>query len=131
MLVNAISLYRSRYIRITTLLQYVNEIKVSHCLSYFLSPGKAPELLAATAKKRRKRKGKMPKSFDPKVDPDPERWLPRKDRSTYKGRRRDKRKDAAGIGKGTQGGVGNAEGVDYSKPAPGKGDLWVVVGASF
>jgi len=83
------------------------------------SPGKAPELLAASAKKRRKRKGKMPKNFDAKVDPDPERWLPRKDRSTYKGRRRDKRKEAAGIGKGTQGGVGSAEGVDYSKPAPG------------
>ena len=83
------------------------------------SPGKATELLAATAKKRRKRKGKLPKNFDPKVDPDPERWLPRKDRSTYKGRRRDKRKEAAGIGKGTQGGVGNTESVDYSKPAPG------------
>jgi len=80
---------------------------------------KAPELLAATAKKRRKRKGKMPKNFDPKVDPDPERWLPRKDRSTYKGRRRDKRKDAAGIGKGTQGGVANVEGLDASKPPPG------------
>ena len=62
----------------------------------------------------------MPKNFDPKVDPDPERWLPRKDRSTYKGRRRDKRKDAAGIGKGTQGGVANVEGLDASKPPPGE-----------
>ena len=80
--------------------------------------GKAPELLAATTKKRRKRKGKLPKNYDPKVDPDPERWLARKDRSTYKGRRRDKRKDG-GIGKGTQGGVGNTEALDASKPAPG------------
>ena len=88
--------------------------------------GKAPELLAATTKKRRKRKGKLPKNFDPKVDPDPERWLARKDRSTYKGRRRDKRKDA-GIGKGTQGGVGNTEGLDASKPAPGEGKRNVFV----
>lgn len=76
----------------------------------------ATELLQANLKKKRKRKGKLPKNVDPKVDPDPERWLPRKDRSTYKGRRRDKRKE--GVGKGTQGGVGNTEGLDASKPSP-------------
>ena len=44
--------------------------------------------------------GKLPKSYDADVDPDPERWLPRRERSYYKGKRRDKRKD---VGKGTQG----------------------------
>lgn len=99
--------------------KYSRKAQVKDATKDAASPGKAPELLAATTKKRRKRKGKLPKNFDPKVDPDPERWLPRKDRSTYKGRRRDKRKDAGGIGKGTQGGVGNTEGLDASKPAPG------------
>jgi len=98
--------------------KYSRKAQVKDVTKDAASPGKAPELLAATTKKRRKRKGKLPKNFDPKVDPDPERWLARKDRSTYKGRRRDKRKDA-GIGKGTQGGVGNTEGLDASKPAPG------------
>ena len=42
---------------------------------------------------------KLPKEFDPKVDPDPERWIPRKERSTYRGRKRDKRRE---IGKHTQ-----------------------------
>jgi len=99
--------------------KYSRKTQVKDSAKDVSSPSKAPELLAATTKKRRKRKGKLPKNYDPKVDPDPERWLPRKDRSTYKGRRRDKRKEAAGIGKGTQGGVGNTEGVDFSKPAPG------------
>jgi len=79
--------------------------------------GKATELIQTTKNKRRKRKGKLPKNYDPKVDPDPERWLPRKDRSTYKGRRRDKRKE--GVGKGTQGGVGIVDGLDASKPLLG------------
>ncbi|XP_067929456.1 signal recognition particle subunit SRP72-like [Watersipora subatra] len=52
-------------------------------------------------KKRKKRKGKLPKEYNPAVDPDPERWLPRRERSTWKGRRRDKRKEH--VGKGSQG----------------------------
>ncbi|MCV4860292.1 hypothetical protein OFB63_30045, partial [Escherichia coli] len=28
------------------------------------------------AKKKKKKKGKLPKNYDPKVTPDPERWLP-------------------------------------------------------
>lgn len=35
--------------------------------------------------------GKMPKNTDAELDP--ERWLPRKERSYYRGKRRDKRKD--------------------------------------
>ena len=36
---------------------------------------------------------KLPKHCDPNNPPDPERWLPRRERSYYKGKRRDKRKD--------------------------------------
>ena len=35
----------------------------------------------------------LPKNYDPKVDPDPERWIPRRERSYYRGKRKDKRKD--------------------------------------
>lgn len=28
--------------------------------------------------------GKLPKNYNPDVDPDPERWLPRWERSTFK-----------------------------------------------
>ena len=38
--------------------------------------------------------------MDTSNPPDPERWLPRRERSYYRGKRKDKRKD---IGKGTQG----------------------------
>ena len=42
--------------------------------------------------------GKMPKNPDAELDP--ERWLPRRERSYYRGKRRDKRKD---VFKGSQG----------------------------
>lgn len=57
------------------------------------------------SKKKRKRKPKYPKGFDPAnpgPPPDPERWLPRRERSSYKPRRKDKR--AAQV-RGSQGAV--------------------------
>jgi len=54
-------------------------------------------------KRRKRKKGKLPKSYNPDVDPDPERWLPRWERSTYKYK---KSKRNPGVGKGTQGAVG-------------------------
>jgi len=45
--------------------------------------------------------GKPPKNFDPKATPDPERWLPMRERSYFRGRRKGKKKEQ--IGKGTQG----------------------------
>lgn len=57
------------------------------------------------AKKKRKRKPKYPKGFDPAnpgPPPDPERWLPRRERSSYRPKRKDKR--AAQI-RGSQGSV--------------------------
>uniref|UniRef100_A0A1E1XRG6 Signal recognition particle subunit SRP72 n=1 Tax=Amblyomma sculptum TaxID=1581419 RepID=A0A1E1XRG6_AMBSC len=56
-------------------------------------------------KKKKKKKGKLPKNYDPNVDPDPERWLPRRERSTFK-KRKDRRGASSAIGKGTQGAVG-------------------------
>ena len=52
-------------------------------------------------KRKRKKKVRLPKNYDPTIPPDPERWLPRKERSYYRGRRRDKRKEQ--VGRGTQG----------------------------
>lgn len=56
-------------------------------------------------KKKRKRKPRYPKGFDPAnpgPPPDPERWLPKRERSTYRPKRKDKR--AAHV-RGSQGAV--------------------------
>ena len=59
---------------------------------------KAPE------KKRKNRKKKiLPKHYNPNEQPDPERWLPKYERSNYR-----KKKDKKGVGKGTQGAIGEA-----------------------
>ncbi|PSS28385.1 hypothetical protein M430DRAFT_39025 [Amorphotheca resinae ATCC 22711] len=54
------------------------------------------------AKKRKIRKGKMPKDFVEGKQMDPERWLPLRDRSTYKPKGRKGKKKAMEL---TQGGV--------------------------
>jgi len=69
---------------------------------------------------RKKKKGKLPKGIsEAGGDTDPERWLPRKERSYYRGKRKDKRKD---VGKGTQGlsaaDKAFADSLDASKPSP-------------
>eukprot|EP01136_Pigoraptor_vietnamica_P016321 Opistho-1_new@60221 len=51
------------------------------------------------AKKKKKRRGKLPKNYDPNIPPDPERWLPRRERSNYKKTKRQKKDNM----KGTQG----------------------------
>lgn len=52
-----------------------------------------------TKKKKRKRKPRLPKNFDPGIKPDPERWLPLRERSYF---RRGKKKAAQTL-RGTQG----------------------------
>ncbi len=64
-------------------------------------------------KKKKKRKIRLPKNYEPGVPPDPERWLPRRERAGYRGRRRDKRQ--ANLLRGPQGATSNA--------AP---ELWVL-----
>lgn len=61
------------------------------------SGGKAGESEGAVAvepmkhKKKKKRPPRLPKNYEPGVPPDPERWLPRRERTGYRGKRRDKR----------------------------------------
>ncbi|XP_078264054.1 signal recognition particle subunit SRP72 [Rhinoraja longicauda] len=65
-------------------------------------------------KKKKKKRGKLPKNYDPKVTPDPERWLPMRERSYYRGRKKGKKKEL--IGKGTQGATSSgASELDASK----------------
>lgn len=61
-----------------------------------------PKTDSAVEKKRRrkKRKGKLPKNYDPNVQPDPERWLPKYERTGYR-KKRDRR--AKDVIKGSQG----------------------------
>ena len=78
--------------------------------------------------KKRFRKSKMPKDYDPSKTPDPERWLPLRDRSTYRPKGRKGRQKAA---EKTQGGVssektqegksGGEEGVIKAAEKPGGG----------
>lgn len=65
-------------------------------------------------RKRRKKPPRFPKGFDPEnpsafPTPDPERWLPKRERSTYRQRKKDKR---AGISRGPQGSATGAARVD-------------------
>uniref|UniRef100_A0A8C7E2J0 Signal recognition particle subunit SRP72 n=1 Tax=Naja naja TaxID=35670 RepID=A0A8C7E2J0_NAJNA len=63
-----------------------------------------------------RKKGKLPKNYDPKMTPDPERWLPMRERTYYRGRKKGKKKDQ--IGKGTQGAMTAASSeLDASKSA--------------
>ncbi|CAK8688052.1 unnamed protein product [Clavelina lepadiformis] len=50
--------------------------------------------------KKKKKKNPVPKNFEPNFTPDPERWFPLRERSYYKGKRKDRKR---GVGKGTQG----------------------------
>ncbi|XP_048746270.2 signal recognition particle subunit SRP72-like [Ostrea edulis] len=75
------------------------------------SPGPGGDMIVQKKKKKKRRKGKMPKNLDAEIDP--ERWLPRRERSYYRGKRRDKRKE---IGKGPQGATsGVTDSLDASK----------------
>uniref|UniRef100_A0A9J7YXF1 Signal recognition particle subunit SRP72 n=1 Tax=Cyprinus carpio carpio TaxID=630221 RepID=A0A9J7YXF1_CYPCA len=79
-------------------------------------------------KKKKKKKGKLPKNYDPKSTPDPERWLPMRERSYYRGKKKGKKKEQ--VGRGTQGATSGAcAELDASKsasspptsPRPGSG----------
>ena len=75
-----------------------------------------PEQVSEETKKKRrkKRKKRLPKSFNPNVDPDPERWVPRRERTGYRRTRKERRKGDKFTGaQGTA--AGQAEVYDYSK----------------
>ncbi len=57
--------------------------------------------------KKRVRKSRLPKDYDPQKPPDPERWLPLRDRSTYRPKGKKGRQKAAAL---TQGGMTESKG---------------------
>ena len=67
--------------------------------------------------KKRVRKSKLPKDYDPSKKPDPERWLPLRDRSTYRPKGKKGRQKAA---EKTQGGVSSEKAAE-AKGAGGDG----------
>jgi signal recognition particle subunit SRP72 len=56
--------------------------------------------------KKRKHKGKLPKNYDPNIQPDMERWLPKHERSGFRKKRDRRNRDI--IMKGTQGAITGA-----------------------
>lgn len=68
-------------------------------------------------KRKKKRKTKLPKNYDAKASPDPERWMPLRERSYYRGRRKKK----GNIGKGSQGAVSGASAADLDRSAAAGG----------
>ncbi len=72
--------------------------------------------------KKRVRKSKLPKDYDPSKTPDPERWLPLKDRSTYRPKGKKGRQKAA---EKTQGGVSGEKGAE-AKAGGGEGVIKAV-----
>lgn len=56
--------------------------------------------------KKRFRKKRLPKDYDPSKPPDPERWLPLRDRSTYRPKGKKGKAKAATL---TQGGIASAD----------------------
>lgn len=71
----------------------------------------------ATPAKKRVRKSRLPKNYDPSKPPDPERWLPLRDRSTYRPKGKKGRQKAAGL---TQGGISEKDDkATSSSGAPG------------
>ena len=63
----------------------------------------------ATPARKRARKSRLPKEYDPSKAPDPERWLPLKDRSSYRPKGRKGRQRAAEKTQGGGGGGGEKE----------------------
>ena len=78
-------------------------------------------------KKKRIRKSKLPKDYDPSKTPDPERWLPLRDRSTYKpkgkkGKRKAEEKTQGGVvAEKVEGKAVGGEGVIKAAAKPGGG----------
>lgn len=71
-------------------------------------------------KKKRKRKPLYPKNFDPAnpgPPPDPERWLPKRERSSFRPKKKDKRAQHQQI-RGAQGSISRDKGGDASVNGP-------------
>merc|ERR1719219_2785541 len=89
--------------------------------------GNAEDSGLAKKKKKSKKKKRLPKNYNPNVDPDPERWLPKRERTGlkympgYRKPRKDKRKAEKFTGaQGTD--QGKSETYDYSSRIAGAKD---------
>jgi len=71
---------------------------------------------AEPRKLKKIRKSRLPKDYDPAKRPDPERWLPLRDRSNWRPKGKKKGKGMAG-GMQTQGGIASEEGSGTSTPS--------------
>lgn len=67
-----------------------------------LKPDPVGSKAEAEKKCKKKRRIILPKNFNPDVPANPERWLPRHERTGYR-KKKDRRNKETGIGKGTQG----------------------------
>jgi signal recognition particle subunit SRP72 len=76
--------------------------------SQLKSPTSIPTDKGNVAKipKKKKRKTKLPKNYDPNIPIDQERWIPLRERSYYRGKRNKKKQNI--VGKGTQGAVSSS-----------------------
>ncbi|KAI9796640.1 MAG: Signal recognition particle core component [Piccolia ochrophora] len=77
---------------------------------------------SANPAKKRIRKSRLPKSYDASKPPDPERWLPLRDRSTYKPKGKKGKQKAATL---TQGGVSTPREAESLDLAGGAGAVKV------
>ncbi|CAG8463295.1 8731_t:CDS:10 [Paraglomus occultum] len=79
--------------------------------AYKKTDAKSDDVSKTTTKKKHKRKPLLPKNYDPNVPPDPERWLPKRERSTFRGKRKkqiNKGSQGAAVAGGGIGGTGSA-----------------------
>ena len=85
---------------------------------------KRPAAETAQPKKKRVRIARRPKDYDPNKKPDPERWLPLRDRSSYKprgkkGKAKQQERTQGGISKETDSGTEAARSEVVAKPSGG------------
>jgi signal recognition particle subunit SRP72 len=97
----------------------LEEAGISHLPSTISLIGKRPaEAQASKPTKKKPRKARLPKDYDPNKPPDPERWLPLRERSTYRPKGKRGKQKAAQM---TQGGFsGTGEKADDSGADAGK-----------
>jgi signal recognition particle subunit SRP72 len=96
--------------------KYVKKAKAAGAASPVPGKTTSPTLEGEAAKKKktRKRKKRLPKNYNPEVDPDPERWLPKRERTGYRRPRKDRRRGEKFTGaQGTA--AGQSEVFDYSQ----------------
>lgn len=73
----------------------------------FTSIASAPVVSNMKLRERKRKRSKLPASYNADATPDPERWLPMKDRAAFKAKKA--KKNAKGLGMSTQGGAIDAD----------------------